>query len=540
MSVTVAPSPDRLAAYGETGLWHEDLLDSPLRRMAATAPERLAVVDGEREIPYGELDALVDRAAAALAGLGIGRGEVVSWQLPNWHEAIVLHLATIRIGAVSNPIVPIYRRREVEFILAQAQSRAFFSPREFRGFDHAGMVAEMRPRLPALEHVVALRGEPGAGAASFEGLLAAAGEAPRVERTAQEPTVLLYTSGTTADPKGVVHTHATLDYENRSMIEFFGLGERHPVFMPSPLSHITGLLYGMQMPAMLGTHVVLQDVWEPGAALELIERHRCGFILAATPFLHGLTYHEDLPRRDVGSLVVFACGGADVPPELIRVGSERLDCMVSRIYGSTEYPTATSATAADPLSKRAETDGRPIGACQVRIADDEGAPLGAGEVGEVRLRGPELFCGYLVDGGAETFDAEGWFATGDLGLLDAEGYLTIRGRKKDIVLRGGENIAVKEVEDLLFGHPEIAEVAIVAMPDPVLTERACAYAVPAPGAEPTLEGLVAFLRDQGIANQKLPERLELIEEIPKNPAGKVQKFKLRERIRAQLESEARG
>jgi cyclohexanecarboxylate-CoA ligase len=512
------------------------LLDQPLRQMAANLPEHLAVVDGELTISYGQLDTQVDLTAAALAGLGLGRGDVVSWQLPNWHEAIVLHLATIRIGAISNPIVPIYRRREVEFILARSGARAFFSPPVFRGFDHGAMVAEMRPRLPRLEHQVTVRGEPAPGALAFDGFLAAAGDAPRVERAADDRAVLIYTSGTTADPKGVLHTHATLDYENRSMIEFFGLDERHPVFMPSPLSHITGLLYGMQLPAMLGTHVVLQDIWDPGPALALIERWRCGFMLAATPFLHGLVHHQDLPRRDVGALSVFACGGADVPPELIRVAGERLDCMVTRVYGSTEFPTATSATAVDPSAKRAETDGRPMGECRVRITDEDGRPLAVGEVGEVRLRGPELFVGYLDGGGIPAFDAEGWFATGDLGSLDADSYLTIQGRQKDIILRGGENIGVKEVEDLLFVHPAVAEAAIVAMPDPVLTERACAYVVPAPGAAPTLAELVAYLRTQGLATQKLPEHLELIDEIPKNPAGKVQKFKLRERIRTQLES----
>lgn len=514
------------------------LIDSYPADLAQSFPDRLAVADGPRRLSYAEFDLHIRQAAGGLRRLGVEKGDVVSWQLPNWVEALVLHHATLRLGAVSNPIVPIYREREVAFILRQTRSRVFAIPERFRAFEYPRMLAEIREGLPDLVHVVVARSNPSFAGLRYEDLLVG-NEAEDVERSPEDPAILLYTSGTTADPKGVVHPHVTLDHENRSIIDLYGLTERDVVFMPSPLTHITGLLYGMQLPAMLGTSVVLLDVWDPGVALALIEEHRCAFAIAATPFLHGLTNHERLPERDVSSLRVFGCGGADVPPELVRQATKRMSCMVTRIYGSTEFPTATSCNAEDPLHKRTTTDGRPIGAVELRVVGDDGCPLSANQEGELHVRGPEMFWGYLADPTGElAFDPDGWFATGDMALLDEDGYLIIRGRKKDIILRGGENISVKEVEDLMFTHPAIREVAVVAMPDPVMVERACAFVVLEDGATLSLDDITVLLREAGLAIQKVPERLAIIDELPKNLAGKVQKFKLRDRARAMASTSA--
>lgn len=531
MTVTLMPEQALCERYEADGSWTGELIDGCIADLAGDPrfAGRPAVVDAATTVTYGELERQVRSVAASLAELGTGRGDVVSWQLPNWLEAVVLHHAILRVGAVSNPIVAIYRRREVEFILRQAQSRVFVVPQTFRSFDYPAMIAEMAPGLPALERVVVARGS-APGCMRFEELLEG-GQLPQVPRTALEPAILLYTSGTTADPKGVVHPHATLVRENRTMIDVYGLGERDSVLMCSPLTHITGLLYGAQLPLMLGSSVVLQDVWDPAVALRLVQRHRCAFMVAATPFLHGMTYHERLAEYDVSSLRVFCCGGADVPPQLVRDGEERLQCLVTRVYGSTEYPTATLGSAADSLAKRAETDGRPFGGNELRVVED-GVELAAGQTGELYVRGPERFSGYLAHAaGEDAFDAEGWFKTGDLACLDADGYVVIQGRKKDIILRGGENISAKEIEDVLFTHPLIAEVAVVAQPDPVMVERACAFIVPVGSQRPTLEELADFLCGHGLAIQKVPERLEFIDALPKNLAGKVQKFKLREAVR---------
>jgi cyclohexanecarboxylate-CoA ligase len=329
--------------------------------------------------------------------------------------------------------------------------------------------------------------------------------------------------------------------ENRGIVESWGLTGEDRIFMPSPVTHVTGLLYGVHLPSMVGIPVVLQDVWEPGAALELIERHRCTFLVAATPFLHGLTHCEDLPARDVSSLRFVGCGGADMPPRLIREAEAKLGAVVARGYGSTEYPTATQGRVGDALADRAETDGRPAPWTELRVVDDDGNDLPASATGELLVRGPERFTGYLVPpADEEVFDADGWFATGDMASVDDDGRLTIQGRKKDIILRGGENISVKEVEDHLHAHPKIADVAIVAMPDPVMVERACAFVVAADGDAPTLPELAEYLTGRGLAIQKVPERLERIDELPKNLAGKVQKFKLRERVEALVAREERA
>jgi cyclohexanecarboxylate-CoA ligase len=533
----VPASRRELERHGQR--WLERFVDDYLSAAAAQTPDTPAVIDGPHCLSYAKADRRIAATAASLQDLGVTPGEVVSWQLPNWHEAYLLHQAILRIGAVSNPIVPIYRQRELTYILSEAGSRVFVIPESFRGFSYAAMAAELRPALPALEHVVVCRPAGSTGPADFADLSAGSRQPRAVNRSPDDPVLLLFTSGTTAQPKGVIHTHNTLDYENRSIIEVFGLSTADVVFMPSPVSHITGLLYGLQLPAMLGTTVVFQDIWDPRAALRQIGQHGCTFTVAATPFLHGLTYHPELPPAGLPTLRAFACGGADVPPALIYDARDRLGCVVTRIYGSTEFPTLSACGPDDPAVKAATTDGRPIGAAQCRVVDpDDDRILPAGQVGELLVTGPELFLGYLrPDDDAGSFTPDGWFRTGDLAVCDPDGYVTIRGRKKDIILRGGENISVAEVEDLLFEHPLVAEVAIVAMPDPVMVERACAFVVPADGAAPTLDDLAGYLIERQVARQKIPERLVLVAMLPKTQSGKVQKFRLRQVIRDTLARE---
>ncbi|MFG1923223.1 AMP-binding protein [Cryptosporangium sp. NPDC048952] len=513
--------PHRRLEHTQSGVWTGTLVDSHLAAAATATPGRVAVIDRDRSWSYADLDRAVNRFAAALQAQGVVAGEVVSWILPNWAEAIVVHLAALRIGAVSNPIIPIYRHRETAFILRQARTTVLVVPGVFRRFDYPAMVEEIRAELPDLTTVVVV-GEPThEGHLAFESFLAGGDPEAlrRSSRDADDIALLLYTSGTVAAPKGALHNHNTLDYENRSIIDFFGLTGSDVVFMPSPVGHIIGVLYGLQLPFMLGTTVVLLDVWEPGRALELIEQHACSFVVAATPFLLGLVQHPALTDHDISSLRVFACGGADVPPELIRSATTALRCMVSRGYGSTEFPTASACNDSDDLAKRAMTDGRRIGDAEVRIADD----------GELHVRGPELFLGYLDSSlNDDAFTADGWFRTGDLARIDADGYVEITGRKKDIIIRSGENISAKEIEDQLFEHPQVAEVAIVSSPDPVVGERVCAVVVPRPGRSVTLGELVGWLEARRMARQKLPERLLLVNELPRNASGKVQKFLLRE------------
>jgi cyclohexanecarboxylate-CoA ligase len=540
--------PHLAERYRAAGYWRDVFCDQALFDAARTRPSSTALIDRLGPMNWVELSDQVRSLASALSALGVERGEAVSWMLPNWREAAIAHWAVLHLGAISNPIVPIYRHREVRYILDQAQSQVVIVPTEFRNFDYTAMLAELRAELPRLGHVISVQGRVGrnlksktgeAGDLEFEELLRTVPEISletNTGRSPDDPALLLYTSGTTADPKGAIHTHNTLDFELRSMIDFYDLDERDVVYMPSPLSHVTGLLYGIQMPALLGCPVVYQDQFDADDAIALLERHGCTFTVGATPFLHGLCEAQQRSPRPL-SLRTFCCGGADVPPDLIRDASRVLGCVANRAYGSTEFPTVTGGNRDDSEARRAETDGRIMDHCEVKVVDEQGREVAAGVPGELLARGPELFPGYLAGVGRESFDEQGWFATGDLVSI-RDGYLTVEGRRKDIIIRGGENISVKEVEDLLFAHPGVEEVAIVAMPDSKLVERACAYVVPTQGASPTLDELVAFLRQHRLANQKLPERLELVDALPKTASGKIQKHRLRTRIRERIAAES--
>lgn len=540
MPVEITIPAERGRREREAGTWLDRFIDGYVADAARLEPEKPVIIDGSGTLAYAEANRAVDAIARSLRRLGVGRGDVVSWQLPNWHEAFLLHHGILRAAAVSNPIVPIYRRHEVEYMLREAGSRVLVIPETFRGFDYVAMADELRPALRDLEHVVVVRPQRPA-ALSFTDLTGANGLPLDIGRSPDDPILLMFTSGTTARPKGVLHTHNTLDYENRSIVDIFELGGGDVVFMPSPLSHITGLLYGIQLPAMLRTAAVLQDVWEPGAALELLAEHRCTMTVAATPFLHGLTHHPERASFDLSALRLFACGGADVPPGLVRDARTLLGCDVTRIYGSTEVPTLSTTGPHDPPVKGAQTDGRVIGSAGYRIVDATGFLITDGGIGDLEAKGPETFVGYLrPEDATDAFTPDGWFRTGDLASADPDGFLSIRGRSKDIVLRGGENISVTEVEELLFEHPDVVEVAIVAMPDPVMAERACAFVVARGGSRPTLPELVAFLDTLEVAKQKYPERLELVAELPKTQSGKIQKFLLRQEIRRRLDTEREG
>ncbi len=527
--------PDDARRYRESGAWDGSLVDQPLRAAARRHPERLAVVDGERRWSFATLDAAVDRFAGGLAELGVGRGDVVSFQLPNRIEALIVHHAAQRRGAVSNPIVPIYREREVGFILRQARSRVLVVPDTFRRFDHRAMAEALRAGSPDLEHVVVV-GEPGRASVAFDRVAAA--PPPEVERASSDVALLLYTSGTEAEPKGVLHTHDTLGYECRSVIDLYGLDERDVVFMASPVTHITGLLYGMQLPMMLGVPVVLQDVWDVPRALRLIEAERCTFTVGATPFLHGIVHAPERADHDLSSLRTFVCGGADIPPSLVREARERTGMVATRVYGSTEAPIVSGSAPAAPIDQHADCDGVAIPPSELRLVDDDGRPARSGEPGALELRGPDLCAGYLDPAlDVRAFTADGWFRTGDLAEIDAAGRMRIVGRAKDIIVRGGENLSVKEIEDLLIEHPSIEDVAVVGAPDPVLGERACAFVVG--WSELELGDVVDFLRARRVATQKLPERLEVVASLPRTASGKVQKHRLRALLRSDEHEESR-
>jgi cyclohexanecarboxylate-CoA ligase len=492
-----------------------------LDQAAQASPDRVAVIGHEVTLTYAQLRRHSETMAAAMAAAGVEPGQAVLVQLPNWWETLVVYHAVLRLGAVVNPVIPIYRRREVGYIVEQAKPGMIVVPETFRGFDHLGTARDvasahgipvmvLRPTGPLPPGVMAF---PDDGGEMFE-------DKSRADRIA----MLLYTSGTTGEPKGVLHSHETLVYECRSIARAFELGADDHVFMASPLTHVTGFLYGYILTAMLGSTSVLLDVWDPDIGRQMIEEHRCRFTVSATPFLQGLTdaYHDSATGS---ALRYFACGGADVPPDLIRRAGTVLGCHVSRIYGSSEFPTVSGGGIESSGSENAETDGRPIGPVEVRLDDVQDG------VGELLARGPECFHGYLdspLNGAAFTDD--GFFRTGDLATIGVEGTITIRGRKKDVIIRNGENISAKEVEDLLYTHPAIADVAVIAVPDRSTGERACAVVVVRAGAELTLGDIREHLGGLGIAKQKFPEQLSVVNQLPRTASGKVQKHLLRQEL----------
>jgi acyl-CoA synthetase (AMP-forming)/AMP-acid ligase II len=534
-----ATFPNRQAsAYRRDGHWLQQPLGDLFSRTVARSAEREAIIDDARRLTFLELDRLSQGAARGFRALGLGPGDVIAYQLPNWWEAVVVFLAAARLGAIVNPLLPIFRESELRFTLRQSGARALVIPGVFRGRDHRHLAAGVRRVLPALREVFVVRAESADGMRGFETLLTTQSEGAhpdglgRLDVDPDTIALVMYTSGTTAEPKGVLHTHNTLAAEVTSLQRVHRLTPADRTLMPSPLTHISGVLHGILTPALLGTSAVLMERWHPERALELIARERVTYMVGAPTFLQDLLAHASDASADVSSLRLFSCGGAGVSPALIRQARERFpNCVAKRVYGSTEFPTLTTTEAADARSQGIETEGRAIWPAEVRIADDAGHALPPGSEGEVQGCGPECCVGYL-DGAlnGDTFTADGWFRTGDLGVLDAAGYLRITGRLKDIIIRKGEKISVKEVEDLIAAHPAVAEVAVIALPDPDTGERACAVVRLRPDSSVDLAALSAFLAAHGLAKQKWPERLEVVEEFPHTESGKILRAVLKERF----------
>ncbi len=542
MALTTRLNREMIEKYSSEGFWGTKTLNDFFAEVLAEKADEIAVVDRDRRVTYRQLDRLVNSIAVALSDIGIRPGNVVAFQLPNWLETLALHHACKRMGAISNPIIPIYRHREVEFILREGEAVVYVAPKVFRGFDYEEMMADLAHRLPSLRQVV-LVGDPRRPENMSFDHLVAMGESKGTKFTpppidANDVCLLLYTSGTTSDPKGVLHTHNTLLCENFNVAGCYQLKPGGTIFMPSPFTHIAGLLFGMELPFLIKARLVMLDVWNPDLAVEIVSRERCTMTMGSTPFLQGYLNSPALGRFDTSSLTIFGCGGAPVPPELIIKAQRDHGIDACRAYGSSEYSTITLCRVNDPLDKKAHTDGAPAPGTEVRIVDlDTGLDVPPGQEGEILVRGPECFVGYRNPAlNQSAFDSDGWFHTEDIGRMDQDGYIEITGRKKDIIIRGGENISVKEVEDLLHAHPKVFQAAVVAMPDPKMGEKACAYVRVKPGAEPlTFEEMIAYLEEKRIAKQKLPERLELIAEFPMTAAGKIKKSDLKKDIAGKLQ-----
>jgi len=531
---------DQIDAYTGAGYWVDRVITDYLDDAAERTPDKIAFIDPRRQVTYGQLRREVDHAALGLLELGVGPGDVVSFQIPNWIEWVVVHYAATRIGAISNPLIPIYREREVRFMIGLAKSRVIVVPSRFRGYDHPAMVERLREQAPDLEHVLVIDGEPGEGTSSWQDFMASPWQhrrdpatLPSLRPDPNDVTLLIFTSGTTGEPKGVMHTHNTVVAANNPLPARLGITADSVIHMASTLAHLTGFLYGARLPVQNGATAVLQDVWDPARFVELVAEHGITYTSAATPFLHDTLNAPNLTEHDVSSLTRFCCMGAPIPRAIVREARRKLPgTVVLGGWGQTENGLVTLGVPGDPDDKLIDTDGYPWPGMQLRVLGFDGDLAPAGTEGRLQVRGPFLFVGYAerLPMTRDSFQ-DGWFDTGDLARIDADGYLSISGRTKDVIIRGGENIPVAYVENVLYENPKLDAVAVVAVPDPRLQERACACVILKPGvAEFGFAEMQQFLAGKGVAKQYWPERLEVLAEFPRTASGKIRKFELRDAI----------
>jgi cyclohexanecarboxylate-CoA ligase len=515
----------RAAESYRRGLWVHTTLADSLRAAAEISPRRTVLVDADTRLDCATLYTQATGLATALLAR-MPSGSVVSFMLPNWHEAAVIYLAATLAGMVVNPILPSLRDHDLRFILEDVETAMIFVPHQFGGHDYAAMLERVTAAMSSAPEVVVLRGEAGSHT-PYPALLAhqpGAAKLPALDPDAVR--MVLYTSGTTDRPKGVLHSHNSMHALICQIRDHWTVDPGDTFLVPSPIAHIGGSIYAFECPLLLGTTAVLMDRWDPSAAVALMNSERCTHMAGATPFLQQLLSAAKRAGTRLPDLKVFICGGASVSPSLIRRAAEYFHpAVVTRVYGCTEVPVTTiGAPRQDEADYAAGTDGRP-GIADIKLVAHEAAPAGDGEI---CARGPQMLLGYRhPEDDVDSFDAAGFFRTGDLGSWVDDQYLVVTGRAKDVIIRNGENISAKEVEDLLADHPGIAEIAVIGLPDERTGERACAVVVPAGAARPDVASLLALLKSKGVAKFKAPEQVVIWDALPKNDAGKILKHQIR-------------
>jgi non-ribosomal peptide synthetase component E (peptide arylation enzyme) len=526
---------DLIARYQKSGHWGSETFYAILAARAAAHPERVALVDRGRRVTYAELKTRVDRAASGFAALGIGSGDVVTIQLPNWAEFAYVFFALERLGAVANQIGPDFRSREVDYILRFSESRAFVCPARFKGFDYVKMIGELRPGLPDLKAVCVL-GSPSGGATSglvsLDALLenTAAVPPPGAGQGANDVMRMAFTSGTTGNPKGVIHSHNTTLSTCRTLNTDMRVSPDEVFLIYLPLGLNWGYLTLVQT-VMAGARAVLLDQFSARAALELIQRERVTYVPTAPASIIAMLNDPELGRFDLASLRVIITGGASCPIETIREFRARMHGHLIELYGMLETGFHTYTRLDDDPEAVTGTVGTVSSGLGLRLIDGSGHDVAAGAEGEIAALGPSVHLGYHKNptANAELFTADGWFRTGDLGQFDGAGNVKIVGRLKEMINRGGKKFFPREIEEILYTHPKILHAAIVGVPDPRLGERNCLCVIPRPGQTLTLDEVVDYLRD-GVATYKLPETIEIFDELPFTPTGKIQRHVLVKRV----------
>lgn len=481
-------------------------------------PDRLIIQEGGRSVTRGALFDMACRLGGALRARGLGPGAAIGFQLPNWWESAVINLTAALFGYRLVPLLMIYRRAEFETMFAALDLSAIFVPETYRGFDHPALCASV---AAAPAHVLTLRGAPGAD--TFEALLA---HAPAVPEPAPAGDIkqILFTSGSTGRPKGVLHSHAAVTALIETVGEFWQFGPDDRLYVPSPIGHIGGSIYAFEFPWVFGCAAILAERWDAATAVDEMAQHGATFMAGATPFLSGLIAASEQAGTRLPALRRFICGGASVPPELVQRGLARFpNATVSRAYGSTEVPlVCPGIRSRDAAQAHSDTDGEI--AADLMILSDDGQPLPEGTPGEIAVRAPQMLAGYLdPQDDADAFIGDGYILMGDLGQRVPGGWLTITGRKKEIIIRKGENLSPLEVENALARHPAVRQSAVVGIPDPERGEMVVVFVLPHPGQAFDFAAMTAHLDGLGLARQKFPERLHVVADLPLNTVGKVQK-----------------
>ena len=539
MKVTLTFNEQRRAAYRQQGLWGDASLADYWQQTARAMPDKIAVVDNHgATYTYSALDHAASCLANWMLAKGIESGDRIAFQLPGWCEFTVIYLACLKIGAVSVPLLPSWREAELVWVLNKCQAKMFFAPTLFKQTRPVDLILPLQNQLPQLQQIVGVdKLAPATSSLSLSQIIADNTPLTTAITThGDELAAVLFTSGTEGLPKGVMLTHNNILASERAYCARLNLTWQDVFMMPAPLGHATGFLHGVTAPFLIGARSVLLDIFTPDACLALLEQQRCTCMLGATPFVYDLLNLLEKQPADLSALRFFLCGGTTIPKKVARECQQRGIKLLS-VYGSTESSPHAVVNLDDPLSRFIHTDGYAAAGVEIKVVDDARKTLPPGCEGEEASRGPNVFMGYFDEPEltARALDEEGWYYSGDLCRMDEAGYIKITGRKKDIIVRGGENISSREVEDILLQHPKIHDACVVAMPDERLGERSCAYVVlKAPHHSLSLEEVVAFFSRKRVAKYKYPEHIVVIEKLPRTASGKIQKFLLRKDIMRRL------
>ncbi|HXW33098.1 MAG TPA: AMP-binding protein [Acidimicrobiales bacterium] len=507
-------------------IYEVDSIWELVRRRADATPDAPMLLDeNDRRLTFGEFRDKAERVAAGLAELGVGRGTVVSWQLPTRMETVLASMALARLGAVQNPIIHLYREREVGFALRQLSPELFLCPTVFKDFDFAEMGRCLGSELERPPRVIDAYSQlPDGDPSSLP--------PPPDAASANQVRWVYYTSGTTSDPKGVRHSDRTLVMGGKGLAAALGMSPGDVGSMAFPFAHIAGPDY-LVMVLALGFPVVLLESFVPDDATRVFSRHSVTMAGGSTAFYQAfLNVQRERPDEPIiPSLRMLSGGGAPMPPEIFNEVGKELGVRVAHGYGMTEIPMICMGSPRDSDEQLMHTVGKPVLGAEVRVVGNDGSLASAGVDGEIRVRGEMVCKGYTDEAlNADAFDEEGFFRTGDLGHLRPDGHVVLTGRLKDVIIRKGENISAKEIEDLLYEHPKVLDVAVIGLPDRERGERVCAVVQRAPDEAPLeLEEMVKYLRSAGLMPQKVPEQLEVVDALPRNETlNKVLKQKLRD------------